>query len=312
MRDNIVEAIKTYYENCTLCPRNCHVNRWQGKKGRCREDATIYGARAYLHQWEEPCISGTRGSGTIFFSGCSLGCIFCQNGNIASGKAGLPITIERLAEICLEQQERGAHNINLVTAGHYIPSIRKAIERAKEQGLTIPIVYNTSSYEKVETLRLLEGIVDIWLPDFKYMEEAMAKEYSDASDYSVYAKETLKEMVRQAGSPVFDEDGMMKRGVIVRHLVLPKGTEDSKKIIKYLYETYGHQIYISIMNQYTPMESVKNHSVLSRKVTQEEYEEVVDYAIELGVENGFIQEEETALSSFIPEFDGEGIRKEKN
>lgn len=297
------------YKECTLCPRNCHSDRLAGKQGVCKESAILYGARAYLHQWEEPCLSGERGSGTIFFSGCSLGCSFCQNGNIASAKAGYPITIERLTEICLEQQERGAHNINLVTAGHYIPSVILAIKKAKGRGLTIPIVYNTSSYEKRETIQLLKGIVDIWLPDFKYMGEPMAREYANAPDYSKWAKEALAEMVRQANAPVFDEDGMMKRGVIVRHLVLPGGVEDSKNIIKFLYETYGDSIYISIMNQYTPMACVKDHPLLGRKVTKQEYEEVVDYAIELGVENGFVQEEETAMESFIPEFDGNGIIK---
>lgn len=298
-----------YYKDCTLCPRNCHVNRLEGRKGRCKQSSSIYSARASLHQWEEPCISGTRGSGTIFFSGCSLGCIFCQNGNIASGKAGFLVEIERLAEICLEQQARGAHNINIVTGGHYIPSIVLAIKEAKRQGLTIPILYNTSSYEKMETLRLLEGIVDIWLPDFKYMDRQMAKEYSDAPDYSEYAKKAIAEMVRQTKETVFDEQGIMKKGIIVRHLVLPKGVEDSKRIIKYLYETYGDGIYISIMNQYTPMEHLKTHPLLGRKITEEEYDEVVNYAIELGVENGFIQEEDTALESFIPEFDGLGIIK---
>lgn len=306
-KNRIKQNYKKQYESCTLCPRECHVNRLAGQKGYCHETAQLYVARASLHEWEEPCLSGTFGSGTVFFSGCSLGCCYCQNGNIASGKVGYPISTERLSEIFLEQQERKAHNINLVTAGHFIPDIIEAVEKAKKQGLTIPIVYNTSSYEKVETLKMLEGIVDIWLPDFKYMGAEMAKEYSNAPDYSEYAKKALVEMVRQAGKPKFDSDGIMKSGVIVRHLVLPEGVKDSKEVIKYLYQTYGNQIYLSIMNQYTPMKQMKEHTILGRKTTKKEYDEVVDYAIELGVEQGFIQEEETAMESFIPEFDGRGV-----
>lgn len=305
------DLYKRFYEDCTLCPRQCHVNRRIGQTGYCHETAQVRAGRASLHEWEEPCISGTQGSGTVFFSGCSLGCCYCQNGTIASGEVGYSISTERLAEIFLEQQERKAHNINLVTAGHFVPHIVEAVLQARKRGLTIPIVYNTSSYETVDTLQLLEGIVDIWLPDFKYISTEMAREYSNAPDYGEYAKKALAEMVRQAGNPQFDENGLMQRGVIVRHLVLPNGVEDSKAVIQYLYETYGNQIYISIMNQYTPVESVKNHPVLGRKTTKREYEEVVDYAIDLGVEQGFIQEEETALESFIPQFDGRGIKKDK-
>lgn len=307
-QNNSKSSFQMLYKDCVLCPRECHVNRLAGQKGRCKETAELYAARASLHYWEEPCLSGTNGSGTVFFSGCSLGCCYCQNGQIASGKAGYPISIERLTEIFLEQQEKGAHNINLVTAGHFIPDIIEGVKRAKEQGLQVPIVYNTSSYEKVKTLKMLEGIVDIWLPDFKYMDEELAKEYSDAPDYSQYAKKAIAEMVRQAGEPVFNSDDIMQKGVIVRHLVLPNAEGDSKAIIKYLYETYGDKIYLSIMNQYTPVNAVKAHPLLGRKLTIKEYEKIVDYAVELGVERGFIQEEETALESFIPEFDGFGIR----
>lgn len=295
-----------YYKDCTLCPRNCHVDRVDGKSGYCRAGAEVTAARAALHFWEEPCISGTNGSGTVFFSGCSLGCVYCQNYDISRYQAGKSITTERLAEIFLELQEQKAHNINLVTPGHYVPSIVNAVQRARACGLHIPIVYNSSGYEKVETIKMLEGIVDIYLPDFKYMGEEMASRYSKCGDYFDIASQAVKEMVRQTGEAVF-EDEIMKRGVIVRHLLLPGGLEDSKKVIKYLYEMYKDRIYISIMNQFTPLEQVKEYPEINRKVTEKEYDDLVDYALELGVENGFIQEGETASESFIPAFDYQGI-----
>jgi len=294
-------------KDCTLCPRECHVDRTSGKKGYCKVTDELAVARAALHMWEEPCISGEEGSGTVFFSGCSLGCVYCQNHNISKGLAGKIITIERLAEIFLELQAKGANNINLVTPSHYVPHIIEALNISREKGLNIPIVYNCSGYEKVETLRLLEGYVDIYLPDFKYMSEEPAKKYSNCMDYFIVAAKALDEMVRQVKEAVFDERGIMQKGVIVRHLVLPGYLEDSKRIIKYLYENYGDKIYISIMNQYTPVIKNKIYPELNRKITEEEYEELVDYAIEIGVENGFIQEGETASESFIPEFNGEGV-----
>jgi len=295
---------------CTLCPRNCAVDRKNGEKGICGQTAQLKVARAALHFWEEPCISGTAGSGTVFFSGCSLHCVFCQNEAIANGTAGKVITIERLAEIFLELEEQGANNINLVTPGHFIPQIKEALTTAKQRGLALPVVYNTSSYESVEALKSLEGVVDIYLPDFKYMSSELSAKYSHAADYAEVAKAAIAEMVRQTGTPVFDEngeDGLIKRGTIVRHLTLPGCMEDSKEIIKYLYDTYGEQIYISIMNQFTPLENVAAYPELNRKITGEEYEELIDYAIELGIEQGFIQEGETAEESFIPAFDGEGV-----
>jgi putative pyruvate formate lyase activating enzyme len=295
-----------YYKDCTLCPRNCHVNRVKGSLGYCRAEAEVTAARAALHFWEEPCISGTNGSGTVFFSGCSLGCVYCQNYDISSYQAGKKISKERLAEIFLELQEQKAHNINLVTPGHYVPSIVNAVQRARAMGLIIPIVYNSSGYEKVDTIKMLEGIVDIYLPDFKYLGEKMANRYSKSSDYFQIASKAIKEMVSQTGEAVF-EDEIMKKGVIVRHLLLPGGLEDSKRVIKYLYETYQDTIFISIMNQYTPLEQVKEYPEINRKVTEEEYDALVDYALELGVENGFIQEGETASESFIPAFDYQGI-----
>lgn len=299
--------LEKYYERCNLCPRRCGVNRLKGEKGYCGMSGKLVGARASLHMWEEPCLSGEEGSGTIFFSGCSLRCIFCQNYHIAHGEVGKEISTERLCEICLELQEKGANNINLVTGTHFVPHIVEAIGMAREQGLTIPVVYNCSGYELVETLRLLEGIVDVYLPDFKYMSREPAKQYSNAPDYCDRAKEAIEEMVRQVGEAQFDEKGHMTKGVIVRHLVLPSWKEDSKEIVKYLYETYGDTIFISLMNQYTPLPQVKEIRPLNRKVTTYEYRQVVDYAVDLGVVNGFMQEGKTAKESFIPMFDCQGI-----
>lgn len=295
--------------DCTLCPRNCHVDRLAGQCGRCHETAEIVAARAALHMWEEPCISGDTGSGAVFFSGCSMGCIFCQNHNIAEAKAGKIITIERLSEIFMELQEKGAANINLVTPTHYVPQIIKALDMAREAGLTLPVVYNTSGYEKPETIQMLDGYVDVYLPDFKYMEPELAAAYSHAPDYPEYAKASIKEMLRQTGNIQIDkETGMIQKGVIVRHLVLPGHVKNSKAVLKYLLETYKDQILISIMNQYTPMPQVSEDPLLSRKVTKREYEKVIDYVLELGMEDGFIQEGEAAKESFIPEFDsGMGI-----
>ncbi len=303
LKKQTIDAMK----ECTICPRNCKVDRNLGKKGYCRENGEIKIARAALHMWEEPCISGEEGSGTVFFSGCAMGCVFCQNRNIATDEVGKIVTIERLAEIFLELQGQKANNINLVTPSHYVYQIREAIKLARDGGLTVPIVYNSSAYEKVETLKVLDGFIDIYLPDMKYYEEAIAMRYSKAKNYYETAKAAIAEMVRQVGLPEFDVNGHMTKGVIVRHLALPGYLKDSKKIIKYLYETYGDLIYISIMNQYTPLPHVREHKEINRKLTKEEYEELIDYAISLGVENGFIQEGETASESFIPAFDYEGV-----
>lgn len=294
-------------KDCTLCPRDCHADRVAGKVGYCRETAELVVARAALHMWEEPCISGEKGSGTVFFSGCALGCVYCQNHNIARGLAGKKITIERLAEIFLELENKGANNVNLVTPSHYVPQIIKALSLSRNAGLSLPIVYNCSGYEKVSTLKLLEGYVDVYLPDLKYMNEKVAKKYSNASDYYTVSSQAIAEMVRQVGQPCFNENGIMTKGVIVRHLTLPGSLEDSKNILNYLYKTYGDSIYISIMNQYTPLLGVEKYPELNRKITANEYKELVDYALEIGIENAFIQEGETALESFIPEFNEEGV-----
>ncbi len=298
-------------KSCTLCPRECKVDRSNGVKGYCGYDDKLYVARAALHMWEEPCISGENGSGTVFFSGCPLRCVFCQNGNIANTSIGKEITIERLVKIFLELQEKGANNINLVTPTHYTLHILEALKLAKERGLKIPVVYNTSGYEKVETLKMLEGLVDIYLPDMKYYSNELAKKYSRTDDYFEMAANALKEMYRQVGTFKFDEStGMMKKGIIVRHLVLPGNIEDSKKVIKYLFDNYGHNIYMSIMSQYTPMEAIKllnDYSELHNKLDFDEYDKLLDYAIDLGVENAFIQEEDVAKESFIPDFNCEGV-----
>ncbi len=256
-------------KECRLCPRECGVDRSEGKKGYCGASNELKVARAALHMWEEPCISGETGSGAVFFSGCPMRCRFCQNYSIAAARKGKVISIERLAQIFLELQEKGAANINLVTPTHYTLHIIKALDLAKENGLRIPVVYNTSGYEKTETLKLLRGYIDIYLPDFKYMDGLLAAAYSNAPDYPEYAKRALEEMVGQTGPLKLDEEtGMARSGVIVRHLVLPGHVRNSKAVIQYLYETYGDQIYISIMNQYTPMPQVAKDKLLGRKVTR--------------------------------------------
>ena len=293
---------------CSRCPRNCNTERFVGKAGVCGVSGTgIYVARAALHMWEEPCISGTCGSGTVFFSGCPLRCVYCQNYNISKADIGKEITIQRLAEIFVELQEKGALNINLVTPTHYTVEIIEAIAAAREMGLTLPIVYNCSGYEKVDTLKMLKDVVDIYLVDFKYMESDIAGKYSSAPDYPEVAKLALKEMVSQQPDPVFDENGIMKNGVIVRHLLLPNHLKNARAVVEYVYKTYGNQVYLSLMNQYTPLPQVSDIPELNRRVTKREYERLIDYAISLGVEQAFVQEGQTAKESFIPDFDYEGV-----
>ena len=306
MNHNIIPD--NFMTECVLCPRKCHVDRTAGRRGYCGQTNKLMAARAALHFWEEPCISGTSGSGTVFFSGCNLRCEFCQNHNIALGEVGRPVSIERLTEIFLELQEKGAHNINLVTPTHFIPQIVKALEAAKLQGLSIPIVYNTGSYEEVSSLRLLDGLVDVYLPDLKYYSSELSLRFSHAADYFEKATAAIAEMYRQVGTTVFTEaDSLLMRGMIVRHLLLPGQTKDTKKVLRYLHETYGDNIYISIMNQYTPLPHVADNPELNRRVSTEEYERVLTFADRLGIRNGFYQEGSTAEESFIPTFDGEGL-----
>lgn len=305
--------ISELMKNCTLCPRECNADRLNGQPGCCGMPAEIVAARAALHYWEEPCISGRAGSGAVFFSGCNLRCVFCQNRRIAAGREGKTISIERLCEIFLELQEKGANNINLVTPTHYVPQIAAALESAKAQGLAVPIVYNTGSYEKVSTLRMLDGLVDIYLPDFKYYSGELSTRYANAPDYFPVVCAAIAEMVRQVGEPIFspaaapDTEPLLRRGVIVRHLVLPGQTRDSKKILRYLHETYGDRIYISILNQYTPLPHVAHIPELNRPVSAGEYDRVLTFAQRIGITRGYIQEGGTVAESFIPEFDGEGI-----
>ena len=287
---------------CNLCPRKCNVDR-EKQLGVCGASTTIKIARAALHFWEEPCISGEKGSGTIFFSHCSLQCVFCQNYRLSHDHPlGEEITISQFADICLDLQEQGANNINLVTPTHYVPWIVEGIMLAVKRALHSPIVYNTSAYESVETIRMLDGIVDIYLPDLKYFDDQYGILYSHAPNYFFYATEAIKEMVKQVGEPIFNEQGILQRGVIVRHLCLPGLKEDSKKVLHYLYTTYHNQIYISIMNQYTPIRHFKRFSNLNQTLSEDDYDEIIDYALDIGITQAYQQEGETQLESFIPEF----------
>ena len=295
------------YENCLLCPRKCGINRRTGQTGVCGVSSEIKVARAALHYWEEPCISGKRGSGAVFFSGCSLHCVFCQNREISDGKAGKVISKERLSDIFMELADKGANNINLVTPGQYIPDIVWAVNDAKSRGMKLPIIYNTSGYENVTDLKLLEGIVDVYLPDFKYMDSALSAMYSRAKDYPSVAKQALSEMVRQQPDVVIDDaTGLIQKGVIVRQLLLPGHVNDAKAVLKYLYDTYHNHVYISMMSQFTPI-ALKDYPEINRTVTRREYERLVDYALEIGITNAFIQEGDVAKDSFIPAFDCEGV-----
>lgn len=342
--------------DCTLCPRNCHVDRLQGQRGFCGESGVLRAARAALYYTEEPVISGKNGSGTVFFSGCNLGCVYCQNRQISRpgkepvgtaerapgqgqerirGQSPVPprlieLSPERLTEIFFELEAEGAHNINLVTPEHFVPLLIPALRRAKKQGLAIPVVYNTGSYEKVEAVRALEGLVDVWLPDLKYVSSALSARHTGAADYFSCASAAIAEMVRQCPEPVFSDgshtidcpddadDPLMIRGVLVRHLALPGCGEDSRAVLRYLRETYGDSIFISIMNQYTPMPQMPGQTGqkrtaadpdLCRRLSEEEYDRLVDYAIDLGIQNGFIQESGTVSPSYIPVFDGTGIQR---
>lgn len=295
------------YENCLLCPRKCGINRSTGQTGVCGVSSEIKVARAALHYWEEPCISGKRGSGAVFFSGCSLHCVFCQNREISDGKAGKVISKERLSDIFMELAVKGANNINLVTPGQYIPDIVWAVNDAKSRGMKLPIIYNTSGYENVTELKLLEGIVDVYLPDFKYMDSTLSARYSRAKDYPSVAKQALSEMVRQQPDVVIDDaTGLIQKGVIVRQLLLPGHVNDAKAVLKYLYDTYHDHVYISMMSQFTPI-ALKDYPEINRTVTKREYERLVNYALEIGITNAFIQEGDVAKDSFIPAFDCEGV-----
>lgn len=303
---------KEYFTKCEICPRKCGADRSAGQRGRCGTDARILVARAALHLWEEPCLSGTRGSGTVFFAGCSLGCVFCQNREIRDGDAGISVTPARLAKIFLALQKAGAQNINLVTPTHYAPFLCEVIPLARAGGLSVPIVYNCGGYERVETLRLLRGLIDIYLPDMKYADPALAARYAAAPDYPEISRAALREMTEQCPSLVFGPDGMMKSGVIVRHLMLPGAYRNSHEVLKYLALTYGDRIYISLMNQYTPMPGIKDrYPELADPVPEKDYRRLCAYAVRLGITQAYVQEGGTVSESFIPSFDGEGVREEE-
>lgn len=275
---------------CNICPHNCNINRNDGIVGRCRATDKIKIALYSTHDFEEPCISGEKGSGTVFFSNCNLNCVFCQNYEISQLGKGKEITIEELANIFLKQQEKEVENINLVTPTSYVPQIIEALKIAKKEGLKLPIVYNTNGYENIETIKMLEGYVDVYLPDLKYAENELAKKYSKVNNYFEIATEAINEMVKQVGIPKLDERGIMKKGVMVRHLVLPNNIENSKKVLKWTVENLPKEIYISIMAQYFPTYKAKEIKEINRKLTIEEWKEIEDYIEELGIENGYVQE----------------------
>ena len=290
-------------KNCRLCPRNCGADRMSGNVGFCGADNRIKIARAALHFWEEPCISGDEGSGTVFFSHCTLKCVYCKNYSISTKNKGKFVTENELSDIFLDLQGQGANNINLVTPTHFVPQIITALDIAKKKGLILPVLYNTSGYETPETIRLLNGYVDIYLPDFKYFDNALAEKYSSAKNYAEIAKSAIRMMFEQVGKCEFDERGIIKKGIIVRHLMLPGQDADSKKIIEYLHKEYGDDIFISIMSQYTPLSTIpEKFPELKKPIATEDYDKLLDFAVDLGVENAFVQEGESASESFIPEF----------
>ena len=295
------------YKNCSICPRNCRIDRTNGQIGYCQSGHEIKAALASVHMWEEPPISGSCGSGTIFFSGCNLRCVFCQNYTISSENSGKTISTERLSQIMLEQQARGVHNINLVTATHFIPSIVKAVQKAKNNGLKIPIVYNTGGYEKVESIKMLEGTVDIYLPDIKYFSSELSLKYSGASDYFSYASEAVLEMYRQTGNNIYDDNGIMKSGVIIRHMIMPSHKEDSYKVLDWIRDNIGTEACVSLLSQYTPAYNAEKYKEINRKLMSLEYTRVIEHFFDIGLKNGFMQEKSSAESKYTPIFDLSGL-----
>ena len=294
------------YASCRLCPRECKVNRLKGGRGFCHAGSTMHIGRAAPHFWEEPCLSGSKGSGTIFFSYCSLSCVFCQNQRLSRGEIGEAISVEDLYRHFLNLEKLGCHNINLVTGEHYLPGILEAIRLAKNRGFSLPFVWNCSGYQSGEVLAECEGLIDIYLFDFKYIEEDTALRYSKAKDYPSRAKTALAECVRQCPSLKYKE-GILQKGVILRHLLLPNQVYQAKKVLKYAYQEYGENILYSLLRQYIPYGNLEAYPEIARKVYGKEYEKWVNYAEELGIQNAYIQEEESARESFIPEFTEERI-----
>lgn len=298
------------YRNCRLCPRGCGVDRIEGKTGFCGASAKIEAGRAGLHFWEEPVLSGKNGSGTVFFVHCTLGCVFCQNRMISRKTgSGTTLTAEQLAEVYLSLEEQGAHNINLVTATHYAPDVARSIVLARDQGLRIPFVLNSGGYEKVETLQMLEGLIQIYLPDYKYYSSYYAGMYSAAPDYFEVADAAIEEMVRQTGAPVYDAQGLLQRGTIIRHLMLPGLSGDTKQVLRHIAERWGETVLVSLMRQYTPI-AMEQYPELNHKVTDADYEEATQWFMEMGL-SGFFQDAESIDESFIPSFRGEGLQTDK-
>ena len=296
-------------KSCSLCPRMCNANRLKAK-GYCMGGDKARLALVSRHMWEEPSISGTKGSGTVFFSGCNMRCVFCQNHDISHAPYGIEVSDERLAEIFIEQQNRCVHNINLVSGGHYVPNIVNALNIANKNGLKIPVVYNSNGYETVNALKMLEGLIDVYIPDIKYYDSAAAVKYSSAPHYFETALAAVKEMYRQTGKNIFDGDGIMQKGVIIRHLVLPGLKNDSKRIIDVIKENFGNNVYVSVMSQYTPVFKAADFKEINRRITTYEYETVTEYFLDIGLKNGYMQKRTSATSDYTPNFDLSGIRKE--
>ena len=289
-------------ENCNICPHKCGINRIAGKIGRCKATDKVKIALASIHNFEEPCISGQNGSGTVFFSHCNLNCVFCQNYEISQLGKGREISIEQLAEIFIKQQNKKVHNINLVTPTMYIYQIIEAIKIAKSKGLKIPIVYNSNGYENVEALKHLEGYIDIYLPDLKYSDDEIAYKYSNIKNYFENAVQAIKEMYNQVGTPIIDENGIMKKGLMIRHLVLPNQLQNSKNVLKWINDNMDKKVFVSVMAQYFPTHKAKNFQEIKRKLTKEEYNEIEQYLYTLDLENGYIQELGEHEEEYVPDF----------
>lgn len=287
---------------CNMCPHKCNVDR-STSKGRCRATDKVKIALASLHYFEEPCISGENGSGTVFFSNCNLNCVYCQNYKISQEDFGKEISVDHLAKIFISQQEKGAHNINLVTPTVYVEQIIEAIKIARSNGLNIPIIYNSSGYENVETIKKLNGYIDVYLPDFKYMKDELGVKYSNVKDYSKIAQKAIFEMYKQVGSVILNENGIIKKGVIIRHLVLPGNIDNSKQILKWIKDNFKDDVYVSVMAQYFPTNKACKYEYLNRKITKDEYNEVEEYLYSLDIENGYIQELGEHEEEYVPEFD---------
>ena len=294
-------------ENCQICPRDCKVNRLLGKKGYCGCDDKIKIALVSTHDYEEPCISGKNGSGTIFFSNCNLNCVFCQNHEISQEGKGIEVTIDRLAEIFIEQQNRKVNNINLVTPTMYVYQIIEAIKIARKKGLRIPIIYNSNGYENVETIKMLKGYIDVYLPDLKYYNDLIAVKYSKAPKYFEIATEAIKEMINQVGNPIFNEDGIIQKGVIIRHLILPNHIQNSKNILKYIKENLNEDVYVSVMAQYFPTYKAKEIKEINRKISKKEYNEIENYLYMLDIKNGYMQDLGKHEEEYVPDFNYDNI-----